>query len=578
MDNNFFLRRGPKGSPLLGSSGSSSWLDQLEGDPGARVVKPVRAWEARRREPRAPAGLGIGVITYNRLPTLAGCVEAVERHTRAPFHLVIADDGSGDGSSAWARESGIPVVTGRNYGCAWNKNRALAYLLRETRCDPILLLEEDCWPDEDGWEGAWIEAARRWGHVNYMTPFIERGYLLGGEGTLERPFWTSHMSGQCTVTRRRDLQDVGYLDTRFEGWGEEHVEWSHRFWKLQQLDPSSPLNTSEGAEKRARPAYANLNRGLRLIDAGTYEEHRTQRKNLVLRAAMGRDPIQRPPYRKGVEAQHFLREQKRARWPAPAGTDAGNGGLDLGFDQGLEGKEMGRADLERETLERGEPGLISVICPTRTLELAQQLEEALDGVACERIWVWNGAGECSLEGKVVPYLDAVFRYEEAINLGVMHSRGSVLLIVNDDVSFTCDVAELLRRLRALYEENFQVGACYGKLEGAWETLYAPESPAFEGSCWAISRRAFCLMGGLEESLTEYGGDEIVTRGRLRRLGFSGARLRGWTYCHTINTTYGSGAHNLKHMAQAATALGWSGVPEDIHFHETQRVFDVLWSR
>jgi GT2 family glycosyltransferase len=558
------IAKSPTKSPTLSrSNGSGNWLDRLDSEPDTRVIKPVRCWEAHPRPPRLPVGLGIGVITYNRLPTLAGCVEAIERHTQTPFHLVVADDGSRDGSSSWARESGIPVVTGRNYGCAWNKNRALAYLLRETRCDPILLLEEDCWPSEDGWEQLWIEAALRWGHVNYMTPFIENGYVAGGEGTAHNPFWSQHMSGQCTISRRGDLEDVGYLDTRFEGWGEEHVEWTHRFWKLQLLNPASPLNTLGDEGMRSRPTYANLNHGLRLVDVGTYEAPKTQKKNLILRTAMGRDPVQRPPFRKGVETQHFFREQLRAQWPAQwPGRARGEAQADEGEAQGGE----------------GEPGLISVICPTRTIELAEQLQDALQGVSCERIWVWNGAGACPLEGKVVPYLDAAFHYEQAVNLGVMHSRGSVLFIVNDDVSFSCDVAELFRRLAALYQENFQVGACYGKLDGSWEALYAPEAPAFEGACWAISRRAFCRMGGLEESLTEYGGDEIVTRVRMKRLGFSGARLRGWTYRHTINTTYGPGAHNLKHMAQAATALGWSGVPEDIHFHETQRVFDVLWNR
>lgn len=365
------------------------------------------------------------------------------------------------------------------------------------------------------------------------------------------------MSGQCTASRRSDLEDVGYLDTRFQGWGEEHVEWTYRFWKLQQVNPDSPLNTIGDEANRSRPAYANLNCGLRMVDAGTYEVPKVQKKNLLLRAAMVRDPIHRPPYRKGVEAQHFYREQRRALWPSGAepASEAG--------------AEAGQANW-------GEPGLISVICPTKTLKLAQQLQGMLEGVPCERIWVWNGAGECPLDGKVVQYQDATFRYEEAINLGVMHSRGSVLFIVNDDVSLTCDVPELFRRLKALYGDNFQIGACYGKMAGAWESLLAPEAPAFEGACWAISRRAFCLMGGLEESLIEYGGDEAVTRVRMKRLGFSGARLRGWTYSHTINTTYGPDAFNLKHIGLAATALGWVGVPEDIEADETQQVLDALW--
>lgn len=514
-------------------------------------IEVTRLWETQVRPQRPQRSLGIGIVTYNRLGALMKCVEAVERHTRTPFHLVIADDGSSDGSSAWARECGIPVVTGRNYGCAWNKNRALSYLLNETRCDPILLLEDDCWPEIDGWELPWIQAARRWGHVNYMTPFIESHFLLSGSGTVDDPYATSHVSGQCTVSTRSELEQVGYLDTRFGGWGEEHVEWTQRFWRLSRIKPprwesGSSRMASTLTTLSTSPVYANLKHGLWLEYAGSYQDLSNQKKNLALRSTLEKDPLHRPAYRSDSQGQRLFREQNRALWPHVA-EEAGS-------------------------------NIISVICPTKTPALAERLLSSMAGASCEIVWVWNGVGECPLPGKVVPYSDPIFRYEEAVNLGVMNSQGSVLLVVNDDVVFTCDVGQLFDQLLTLYRDAPNAGACYGRLEGDWQSLFAPQSPGFEGACWAIRRSAFYAMGGLEESLIEYGGDEIVTRSRMQRLRFAGFRLRGWTYEHSVHTTYGPDAFNLRHIRLAATALGWQGVPLNILSEDAPEVLSVLHSR
>src|ERR1700733_5696029 len=180
--------------------------------------------------------LGIGIITRNRVATLQRCVAEVERHTRVAFQLLIADDGSTDDTVSWARGAGITTVTGPRRGCAWNKNRALYFLLEHTGCDPILLLEDDTWPVAAGWDAVWIAAARRWQHVNYCY-----GYSPAGSGTVDDPYRGTAFGGHCTITTRAALDEVGYLDSRFTGYGCEHVEWTHRFraryetsWALPQ--------------------------------------------------------------------------------------------------------------------------------------------------------------------------------------------------------------------------------------------------------------------------------------------------------------------------------------------------------
>jgi len=73
--------------------------------------------------------LGIGIITYNRREIVRETVKRVRAlTTHTPSSIVVADDGSTDGTQFALRVMGAPYVTGRNMGVAWNKNRAL-YLL-----------------------------------------------------------------------------------------------------------------------------------------------------------------------------------------------------------------------------------------------------------------------------------------------------------------------------------------------------------------------------------------------------------------------------------------------------------------
>jgi glycosyltransferase involved in cell wall biosynthesis/predicted O-methyltransferase YrrM len=175
---------------------------------------------------------GIAIVTYNRKASLQELVRRLEPHTRGDYRVVVADDGSTDGTQEWVREQGLPLVTGVNRGLAWNKNRGLAWLWERTDCDPLILLEDDVRVWEDGWNEDWIEAGLRWGHVNYALDGGAGAQL--GSGTPKDPYWSGVFGGQCTVTSREAFQLVGYLDSRFRKglcFGREHVEWSDRYRK-----------------------------------------------------------------------------------------------------------------------------------------------------------------------------------------------------------------------------------------------------------------------------------------------------------------------------------------------------------
>src|ERR1700677_5047299 len=134
-----------------------------------------------------PFTVGIGIITYNRKEILNDTIDRVRACTRHPgAALVVADDGSSDGTTAMLREKQVPMIAGVNMGIAWNKNRALFLLSQMLGCDTVILLEDDTQPNRAGWEADWMWASRRWGHINLAGDWMSE-YFLSGAGTPEDP-------------------------------------------------------------------------------------------------------------------------------------------------------------------------------------------------------------------------------------------------------------------------------------------------------------------------------------------------------------------------------------------------------
>src|SRR3954471_19510474 len=104
--------------------------------------------------------VGIGIATYNRKSILSDTIDRVRTFTRQPgAALVVADDGSDDGTQEMLRDKQVPMITGVNMGIAWNKNRALFLLSHMLGCETVILLEDDTQPDGPGWETEWMRGA-----------------------------------------------------------------------------------------------------------------------------------------------------------------------------------------------------------------------------------------------------------------------------------------------------------------------------------------------------------------------------------------------------------------------------------
>ncbi len=176
--------------------------------------------------------VGVGIITYNRKELVDSVIDRVRALTREPdAALVVADDGSSDGTLEMLRRKQVPVVTGINMGIAWNKNRALFLLSQLLGCSTVILLEDDTQPTVTGWESQWILGAQRWGHVNYAGDWM-REHFLSGSGTADDPVDSTMVTAQCAAYSRLALTYAGYFNSRFKGYGHEHVEHSRRLVRI----------------------------------------------------------------------------------------------------------------------------------------------------------------------------------------------------------------------------------------------------------------------------------------------------------------------------------------------------------
>lgn len=92
------------------------------------------------------APLAVLIVTYQRAPILAQTLEGVRAHVRydGPLHLVIADDGSTDGTHQLARDCGAHLVVSDRAGLGANTNAGLRAAL--ALADLVLQLQDDMLP------------------------------------------------------------------------------------------------------------------------------------------------------------------------------------------------------------------------------------------------------------------------------------------------------------------------------------------------------------------------------------------------------------------------------------------------
>ena len=260
--------------------------------------------------------IGIGIITYNRLDTLKRAIEGVRRHTSIPFSLVVSDDGSTDGSAEYLERDGLARVCGRNMGVSWNKNRLLWFMTNVLACDAVLLLEDDCYPQTDGWELDWMEAVRLHGHINLAGGWFDQ-HFRGGSGRPDDPVESPVISGQCVGYSRRAIQRVGYFDTRYRGYGLGHVEHS---WRMVCAGFGGRVNPDDVDT----PTYFLLRSAIGVDGEVSSRDDASVARNHALFQCIRHDGLHRWAWRTNDEMRQFLGEMDSAEatLPEPSPFDA----------------------------------------------------------------------------------------------------------------------------------------------------------------------------------------------------------------------------------------------------------------
>lgn len=273
--------------------------------------------------------VGIGIITYNRRDLVWQTVEAVRQFTRTDDAvMVVADDGSSDGTAQLLRERSVPVVTGANMGVAWNKNRALFLLSQILRCKAVILLEDDTHPTEAGWERDWLAAAASWGHINFLSPWMEK-HVLSGAGTPDDPALSGMVTAQCAVYSEAALTYGGYFDPAFRGYGHEHIEHSRRLLRVGYGGTDRRVNGKEEVR------YFMMKSSLSVVAIESKRDAESEERNFRLaQDLMGREGYRSPwgndeelrTFRGEIElasalpAERFLVHQRGSRgWDSRAG-------------------------------------------------------------------------------------------------------------------------------------------------------------------------------------------------------------------------------------------------------------------
>lgn len=281
------------------SQSTSFWLIAR-----AKILRPngpiiSNLFESIADEYIATLNVGIGVITYNRKDHLAKTVEGIKAFTTGDYQLVVADDGSKDDTVEWCEQNKVPHTNCANKGVVRNKNRALYYLNEVKKVDVLILLEDDCRPNKENWQKEWVIAALLWGHINYAHKRIikKEGAVVSGTGSSTLPYLCRLVTGQCTACSKDAMDNIGYLDPRFNGYGAGHVEWTERF-----------IRQGYNGSTEKHWVYPAINTGLNSDDAPTFKNPEQLEKNRALKKKISKDAHKREAWINNEEKNEFLNE------------------------------------------------------------------------------------------------------------------------------------------------------------------------------------------------------------------------------------------------------------------------------
>jgi len=176
------------------------------------------------------ARASIIIPTYNGLELLKRCVSSVFRHTNLPYEIIVADNGSKDGTAEWCMREKLTLVSlPRNEGFPIACNKGL----RMASGDTLVLLNNDTvvtsnWLNnlsealysstDIGMVGPVTNYASGSQQVNYPFDNLEEFERIAETVNVsDRTKWkrVERIVGLCLVFKRSLMETIGLLDERF---------------------------------------------------------------------------------------------------------------------------------------------------------------------------------------------------------------------------------------------------------------------------------------------------------------------------------------------------------------------------
>ena len=196
--------------------------------------------------------------SYNNLPALKLSIESLKYQTEKDFEIIIADDGSTDGTIEYLEKEGVKYFTRPNEGYRlayiWNRGAELATGDRfifgnsdiiwspdhiyshlqfandvvagsypSIPINKVSLVTKDLIKNNFSFIRSLSNKDRRFRFIEKT----EKPYLFDGKDTVARRMHGGNWS--CT---RKDFDEVGGLDENFKGWGGEDFDIARRLSRL----------------------------------------------------------------------------------------------------------------------------------------------------------------------------------------------------------------------------------------------------------------------------------------------------------------------------------------------------------
>ena len=123
---------------------------------------------------------------------------------------------------------------------------------------------------------------------------------------MEDPVVSTHVSAQCSGFSRTALLYGGYFDSRFRGYGQEHVEHTRRLVRIGYG------GTYEEIDGEVRPVYHLLQSGIQVTNPNSFSNQSDRDRNWLICRELLFDEAYRMPWRDDAEMMQFRAEIARA--------------------------------------------------------------------------------------------------------------------------------------------------------------------------------------------------------------------------------------------------------------------------